>query len=244
MRIFAIGDMHLAGGTGKTMDRFGERWRDHDRRIFDAWERVGRDDDLLLIVGDTTWAMRFDEAKPDLDRIGRMKGTKILLKGNHDYWWQSVSKMSRALDPTIKILQASSIIMNRVAIAGTRGWTCPNDAYFEEQDAKIYEREVGRLQLALESLRGRKAEYDRLIVALHYPPVNDRHEPSGFTELIDQYQADACVYGHLHGEAIQSALTGMRGKTRYYLVSADAVDFAPARIQLDNEAANHSESQI
>ena len=130
MKVFAIGDLHLAGGTGKTMERFGEHWRDHDRKIFEAWERLVSDQDLVLIAGDTSWAMRMDEALPDLDRIGQMKGRKILIKGNHDYWWQSKSKMARVLHPSINVLNASSIIVNRVAFAGTRGWICPNDSHF------------------------------------------------------------------------------------------------------------------
>jgi predicted phosphohydrolase len=231
MRVFAIGDLHLEGNTGKTMDRFGENWLDHDRKIFEAWERTGSGDDLLLLVGDTSWAMRLEDARHDLDRIGRMRGRKLILKGNHDYWWTSAGKMSRVLDQSINVLQASSIIVDRIAVAGTRGWMCPGDTYFKDEDEKIYHREVGRLGTALESLKGREAEFDHLIVALHYPPVNDSHHPSGFTELIDQHQADVCVYGHLHGEAIKTALTGQRGRTRYYLVSADSVDFAPAEIK-------------
>ena len=214
------------------MDRFGENWRDHDRKIFESWERIGREDDLLLIVGDTTWAMRFEEALPDLNRVARMKGRKLLIKGNHDYWWQSLAKMTKALDPSIRFLQASSVVENRVAIAGTRGWLCPNDSFFKEHDAKIYEREVGRLRAALETLKGRAGEFDTLIVALHYPPVNDRQEPSGFTQLIDEYKADVCVYGHVHGEHIKGALTGARRQTAYHLVSADAVDFAPAEVKI------------
>jgi len=231
MRIFAIGDMHLAGGTLKTMDRFGDHWRDHDHKIFDSWERLAQDDDLLLIAGDTSWAMRLDEALPDLNRIGGMRGRKLMLKGNHDYWWESLAKMRRVVDPSINFLQASSIIINRIAIAGTRGWMCPNDSFFEEQrDRKIYEREVGRLRAALDSLKGKADGYDQLIVALHYPPTNDRHEPSGFTELIDQHKAEACIYGHLHGEAIKTALVGLRQRTNYQLVSADAVAFTPVEI--------------
>lgn len=232
MRVFAIGDLHLAGGTGKTMERFGEHWRDHDRKIFDTWERTVRDDDLVLVAGDTSWAMRLEEALPDLDRIGQMKGLKLLVKGNHDYWWQSKSKMGRVLPASIKILQSGSIIVNRIAVVGTRGWICPDDPRFEEQDAKIYEREVGRLRVALGSLRGCNSEFDVLIVVLHYPPTNAGHQPSGFTELIDEHCADVCVYGHLHGEDISTALTGLRGKTNYYVVSADAVAFAPAEIKI------------
>jgi hypothetical protein len=232
MRIFAIGDLHLEGGTGKTMERFGEHWRNHDKKIFDAWECLGRDDDLLLVVGDSSWAMRIAEAQYDLDRIGRMKGTKLLFKGNHDYWWQSPAKMARVLDPSIKIIQGNAIIINRVAVAGTRGWLCPKASDFEPQDEKVYEREVQRLKIALDSLKGREADFDSLLVALHYPPTNEGHEPSGFTELIDERHAVACVYGHLHGESIKTALTGWRGETYHYLVSADAVDFAPAEIDL------------
>lgn len=232
MRVFAIGDLHLSGGTGKTMDRFGEHWRNHDRKIFEAWEQRVRKDDLVLVAGDTSWAMRLNDALPDLERIGQMPGLKLLVKGNHDYWWETRSKMNRALDPSIKILHASSIIVNRVAVAGTRGWVCPNDTHFTEEDSKIYEREVGRLRAALSSLRGRESEFDALIVALHYPPANAAHEQSGFMDLIDEFGADECVYGHLHGDDIGTALTGLRAKTNYHLVSADAVNFAPAEIEI------------
>ena len=231
MKIFAIGDLHLAGGTGKTMDRFGEHWRDHDLKIFEAWEATVREEDLVLVAGDTSWAMRFEDALPDLNRIGEMPGLKLLVKGNHDYWWQSKSKMSRALDSSIKILQASSIIVNRVAVAGTRGWICPNDSHFEEKDTKLYEREVGRLRSALTTVGVRREEFDTLIVALHYPPTSATHQASGFTDLIDEYGVDVCVYGHLHGDDIRTALTGRRGKTNYFLVSADAAGFSPALIK-------------
>ena len=232
MKIFAIGDLHLSGGTGKTMDRFGDHWINHDQKIFQAWEGMVCNDDLVLVVGDTSWAMRLHEALPDLDRIGRMPGKKLLIKGNHDYWWESRSKMSRVMHPSITTLQANSIIVDRIAVAGTRGWVCPNDAHFKEDDARIYDREIGRLRTALSMLRGRESEFDNLIVALHYPPTNASHEPSGFTELVDEYKADVCVYGHLHGADITTGLTGLREKTKYYLVSADAANFAPAEIRL------------
>jgi predicted phosphohydrolase len=235
MKVFAIGDLHLAGGTGKTMDRFGEHWREHDRKIFDAWKRMVCDEDLVLIVGDTSWALRFEDALPDLERIGQMPGLKLLVKGNHDYWWQSKSKMSRALHPSIKVLQASSTIVNRIAVVATRGWTCPNEAHFDEQDARIYRRELGRLRTGLGSLRGHEHEFESLIVALHYPPTNAAHEASGFTDLIDEYGATVCVYGHLHGDDTRTALTGLRGKTNYHLVSADAANFAPVQIGLRTE---------
>src|ERR1700740_1800038 len=148
MRVFAIGDMHLESGTGKTMDRFGAHWHNHEQKIFEAWARIGRDDAVLIIAGDTSWAMRMEDALPDLGRIGQMRGLKVLVKGNHDYWWQSQAKMSRVLDPSIKVGQAGSIILGRVAIAATRGWLCPNESAFKPEDEKIYTREVGRLRAA------------------------------------------------------------------------------------------------
>ena len=244
MRVFAIGDMHLEGGTGKTMDRFGDNWRDHDKKIFEGWDRIGEVSDLLLVVGDTSWAMRLDAAKTDLDRVGGMKGTKLLFKGNHDYWWGTTSKLVRTLDSSVIPVNGSAVIINRIAVAGTRGWTCPNDTYFEEKDRQIYDREVGRLETALTSLKNRRDEFDSLIVALHYPPVNDKHESNELTELIDRAAADACVYGHLHGESIAGALTGRRGATAYYLVSADAVDFLPAEIKLKTDGGKSESSRL
>jgi predicted phosphohydrolase len=230
MRVFAIGDLHLAGGTGKTMDRFGENWVGHDRKIFEAWARIGLDDDLLILAGDITWAAKLEAAIPDLERVGRMKGRKVMIKGNHDYWWETKSKLRRVLASSIEPLQSDAVIINGVAIAGTRGWNCPGSEEFGEQDDRIYRREVGRLRLALERLAARKADYESLIVALHYPPTNGQKEPSGFTELIDEFKADACVYGHLHGEWTQAGLKGKLGSASYYLVSADFIDFEPARI--------------
>ncbi|PYP89894.1 MAG: phosphohydrolase [Blastocatellia bacterium AA13] len=230
MRVFAIGDMHLAGGSDKTMDRFGSHWVGHDLKIFGSWEALAEPDDLLIIAGDTSWAMRLAEAIPDLSRIGSMRGRKLLIKGNHDYWWQSESRLKQALDPSIEPLQSRSIIINRVAIAATRGWLCPNERIFTEADDKIYNREVGRLQRALDVLRHKKSDYDALIVALHYPPVNSKHVSSGFTDLIEGFHADYCVYGHLHGDDIRGAFVGKHGDTTYHLVSADAVNFTPALI--------------
>src|SRR5262249_11735664 len=133
---------------------------------------------------------------------------------------------------SIKPLNAETLILNRVAFAGTRGWLCPNDSHFEDSDSKIYEREVERLRTALRSLSNRREEFDALVVALHYPPGNMSHEKAGFVELIDDLKGDCCCCSHLHGEDIKGALTGRYCSTFYYLVSADAADFAPVEIFL------------
>jgi uncharacterized protein len=193
-----------------------------------------------LIVGDISWAMRLSEAKPDLDYIAALPGRKIILKGNHDYWWASKAKVRQMADSSIDILQADSIVIDEVAIIGTRGWQCPGKQSaddmmsetrgrtYTEEDLKIYQREVARLKLAFESLRGKS--YRNLIVALHYPPVNSQYEPSGFTDLIDAHNVDVCVYGHLHGEAIKTAFNSTRNGTHYRLVSADSINFVPQQI--------------
>lgn len=234
MRIFAIGDLHLAGGTGKTMDRFGDHWINHDQRIFGRWKEKVDPDDLVIIAGDTTWAMRLDQALPDLQRIGELPGIKILIKGNHDYWWQTLSKLRRALPESIRPLQAGFTIVNRIAVAGTRGWLCPNDSHFGDDDRKIYEREVARLSSALSLVDERRGEFDCLIVALHYPPTSQSHESTGFTELIEQHHANICVYGHLHGDDINTAMTGIHRGVRYCLVSADAARFEPVEIPVSS----------
>lgn len=225
------------------MDRFGEHWHNHDQKIFAAWEQSVTDDDIVLVVGDTSWAIHLRDALPDLERIGRMPGRKLLVKGNHDYWWESRSKMSRTIHSSITILNANSLIIDRIAIVGTRGWVCPNEIlHFEPDDLKIYQREVGRLRAALDSLRGRSSEFDQLIVALHYPPTGSTHESTGFTDLIDQHGAAVCVYGHLHGDDIKSALTGLRGKTHYHLVSADAANFAPVPIPVPRNVPRNQDT--
>lgn len=249
MRVFAIGDVHLPGGPqAKPMDRFGEVWIDHAYAIESAWRSMARPDDALLLAGDLSWAMTIDEAKADLAWIDALPGRKVVIRGNHDFWWSGIGKVRRSFGPSVYALQHDHVILDGVAIVGTRAWQCPGavgsadvmtaagdakagSATYTEQDEKIYRREVDRLRLGLEGLKRSGAAYERLIVMLHYPPMNADHEPSGFTELVDAYGADVCVHGHLHGTAsIATAFEGRRGRTTYYCVSADAVGMVPRLI--------------
>jgi uncharacterized protein len=227
-RIFAIGDPHLSKARPKPMDVFGDHWTDHAERIFAATRRLVGEDDLLIVAGDISWAMKLDEALPDLDDIAALPGRKLLLKGNHDYWWQSRAKIEKAIDPSMALLQNDSYVFAGVAIAGGRGWTLPGDDYFTVEDEKIYRREVERIRLSFESLEGK--EYDHLVAALHFPPMHSRGEDTEVTELLERYGVEICVYGHLHGPGISAGYSGTRNGIRYQLLSADSVDFTPMEV--------------
>lgn len=227
-RIFALGDPHLSRAHPKPMDVFGDQWTDHGERIFAACREMVGPDDLMIFAGDISWATKLDDALPDLEDIGKLPGTKLLLKGNHDFWWTSRAKVERVIDPSVRLLQNDSHVFGDVAIAGGRGWTLPGDAFFTSDDEKIYLRELARLRLSFESLAGKA--YRHLVAALHYPPMNSLHEASAVTELLEAYGVEACIYGHLHGDGIAAGFTGERNSIRYTLLSADAVGFRPVEV--------------
>jgi predicted phosphohydrolase len=227
-RIFAIGDPHLSRAKPKPMDVFGAHWTDHAERIFAACRELAGEDDLTIFAGDISWATRLDDALADLADIGALPGRKLLLKGNHDFWWQSRAKIERAVDPSIALLQNDSYLFGDVAIAGGRGWTLPGDEYFTDEDAKIYRREIERLRLSFESLAGKR--FAHLVAALHFPPMNSRHEDTEVTAMLERYGVETCVYGHLHGDGLRAGFTGVRGGIRYQLLSADSVGFAPVEV--------------
>ncbi|MDL2217861.1 metallophosphoesterase [Christensenellaceae bacterium OttesenSCG-928-M15] len=224
MNIFAIGDLHLPGGEDKPMDVFSDKWANHQEQIKRAWQSSVKEEDLVLVPGDFSWAMQLEKTREDFLYLDALPGRKIMIRGNHDYWWNSLAKVRAFLPASVKALQNDSFSFENVHIAGTRGWSCPGTANFTQDDKKIYEREVGRLALSLKpvsKLQGLK------IVMLHYPPFNDKHEKSGFSELIKEASIDIAVYGHLHGFACKNAFEGERDGTSYHLVSADHVRFAP-----------------
>lgn len=226
MKIYAIGDLHLSKSSNKPMDIFG--WIGHKEKIFEDWILKVTDEDLVIIAGDTSWAISLDEAKADLDEIEALPGKKIVIKGNHDYWWASLSKMNKLYE-SITFLHNTAYEFGDYVISGTRGWICPNETKFEEADQKIYEREAQRLKNSLEAaLRFKDKE---IIVALHYPPTNDKFENSMFTNLFKEYNVHKVVYGHLHGqEAFKLGLQGEMDSIEYHLVSCDFLDFSIKRI--------------
>ena len=226
MKIYAIGDLHLAFSTDKPMGVFGPKWENHVNRLKACWEYTVTDEDLVILCGDLSWAMRLKEAKVDLDFIDHLPGKKVCIKGNHDYWWEKIGVLNTLYD-SIHFIQNTAYRVGSYAICGTRGWMSLDGA--SKEDQKIYLREQERLKLSLQD--GIKKGAKEIIVALHYPPTNERREDSPFTQLIKQYPVRQVVYGHLHDEnAWQKALKGNYNESIYHLVAADYLDFCPKLI--------------
>ncbi len=227
MAIFAIADLHLSFASNKPMDVFGLNWVDHAGQIQENWVRQITDDDLVLIPGDISWALHLEEAATDLKWLSALPGIKVILRGNHDYWWVTLKKMSQAY-PELHFLQNNAFSYEDYVISGTRGWLCPGDQGFnEEQDNKIYQRELIRLRLSLEEAR--KTE-KRIIAMIHYPPFTVKQETSGFTELFQEYAVETVLYGHIHNQ-FDSVFEGVRDGIEYRLVSSDYLKFNPAGIR-------------
>ncbi len=227
MRLFAIGDLHLPGGDDKPMDVFGPQWDRHFFRICENWHKLVREDDVVLIPGDISWAMQLEAARPDLNEIGRLPGKKILCKGNHDYWWNSISQVRSALPAGMTALQHNAVDLGDTVVCATRGWMIPTkETPLNEQDEKICRREAERLRLALEEAT-KRAEGRPVIVMTHYPPLLAGETDTVFTKLLEAYKVHTAVYGHLHGSGIQSGYTGVYRDVRYHLVSCDSIGFSP-----------------
>ncbi|MBM7616336.1 metallophosphoesterase [Alkaliphilus hydrothermalis] len=223
MALYAIADLHLSGSVDKPMDVFGEHWYMHHQKIREKWLEKIQDMDTVLIAGDISWGMKLEEALVDLSWIHQLPGRKILIRGNHDYWWASITKLNQLFDG-MDFIQNNFFTYGDYAICGTRGWTCPNPYKYTEQDEKIYIREGLRLEASIE--KARKAGFRKFIVMLHYPPTNDHFEPSIFTEILEKYQVEKVVYGHLHGEdSYEAGIQGLHRDVEYNLVSCDYLNF-------------------
>ena len=229
MKVFSISDLHLSINNPKPMNIFGEVWEGYLENIAASWLENVSEEDVVLIAGDVSWAMKMDEVKPDLDYIARFPGKKVIIKGNHDYWWSSVSALRAILPPDMYALQNDAVKIGNAVICGSRGWLCPEDC-LTDADKKIYARELIRMQLSLECAAKLRQESDRLIVMTHYPPFNFRQEDSPMTELFERYKADAVVYGHLHGKSVRAISQFDKRGIKYYLTSCDLVKNKPVEI--------------
>ena len=206
------------------MNVFGEQWADYEQRVMDDWNAKVGSGDVGIIAGDISWAMRMEETKADFDFVSRLRGTKIIIRGNHDYWWKSISKIRETLPQGIIALQNDSVKIGNAVFAGTRGWRVPERKQFQDtEDKKILNREVIRFELSLQDAVKKMATGDKLIAIIHYPPFNSTRDESAFTKLCEKYKVCACVYGHLHGKNCRGDLLHRKNGVDYYLTSCDLV---------------------
>ena len=227
MQCFAISDFHLSMRADKPMDRFGQHWHKHWERIEESWRACITDDDLILLPGDHSWAMRLEEADLDLGFIQALPGHKVLTRGNHDYWWQSIGKIKKAF-PGLHFVQNEAVHFGDVAIGGTRGWLLPPRQGFDDPgEDKIYRRELERLRLSVSQLSPR-ARYR--IAMIHYPPLYLNYRDTEFSKILSEARVDICVYGHVHRNHSQKPFQGLHGGVDYHLVSCDMLDFKPRHI--------------
>ena len=233
MHIYAIGDLHFSGSPPrKPMAVFGDHWSGHRERVMENWRATVAPEDLVIICGDTSWAMRIPEAKEDLDAIASLPGRKVIIRGNHDYWWASLKKMTTATENAFFFLHNNYYpVDERTAICGSRGWLTPECENFDpEKDPDIIRHEDLRIRASLDAAR--KDGYEDIILALHYPPFYSEEENTPFKEIIDEYGIRTCFFGHVHGEAGADAIfQGERDGCTYTLVSCDTRDFTPVLVR-------------
>lgn len=225
MNIYSISDLHLTSGTNKPMDIFGENWIGHWDKIRADWKEKVCHDDIVLIAGDISWGMNVEQALNDLNEIDELPGKKIIIRGNHDYWWSTYKKLC-ALDlKSIIFIQNNAKITGDYVFCGTRGWTVPEKNEQSEEDKKIYDRELIRLKMSLDEAK-KIAEGREIIGLIHYPPFNSRYECSPFCDLFSTAGVKTVVYGHLHGNHVRTkeGAVGIGG-VNYYLTSCDFLHF-------------------
>lgn len=224
--IYAIGDLHLDYTEEKSMEVFGKSWLNYQEKIFNNWNKIVNSDDTVLIVGDISWAMNIEDAYIDLKKIDELNGKKIMLKGNHDYWWSSLKKLNELDLKSIKFLQNNSFFEQGYEICGTRGWISRDNSEFTEHDEKIFKRELQRLKNSLDSSKTN----NKKIVILHYPPLNSDKSLNEFFGICKEYQVECVLYGHLHGPGHKQIFEGIVDGIEIKCVAGDYINFLPERI--------------
>lgn len=224
MKIFAIGDLHLSVNNPKPMDIFGVQWEGYVDKIFNDWKDKVNDDDIVLLPGDFSWAMKIEDAKADFELLRPLPGIKIFIRGNHDYWWPSIKNLRKELPEKMYAIQNDAMKIGNYIICGTRGWTVPEpNVTASAEDEKIFKREVIRLELSLQAAKVLQKNGEKIICMMHYPPCNFHREESEFTRLIETYGVDAVVFGHLHGYK-KVTTQFVLNEISYYLTSCDMVE--------------------
>ena len=223
MKIYSISDLHLDINNTKPMDIFGPVWQDYLDKIVADWNEKVTDDDVVILAGDYSWAMKLEEVAPDFEFLNSLKGTKIIIRGNHDYWWSSVSKVREKLPPKTYALQIDAIKIGDCIFCGNRGWLIPEGKQNTDENQKLYAREVIRAELSLQSAKKLQTNNEKIVFITHYPPFNNKVEPSEYTRLIEQAGVSIVVFGHLHGYVNPKMLYNEINGVKYYLTSCDAV---------------------
>ena len=230
MALYTISDLHLPLGVDKPMDIFGKKWENYVEKLHDNWQNVIKEEDTVVLPGDFSWAMYLKEAKKDFEFLNKLNGRKILLKGNHDYWWETMSKLGKYIKENdfsdIHFLHNNFYTYKDISICGTRGWNLPISPHFTGEDRKIYDREVQRLDLSLSSA----PDTSEKIVFTHYPPISPDCIQNPFTDTLKNHNVKKCVYGHLHASSSKNALTGLISNIDYLLVSCDYLNFNPIKL--------------
>ncbi|MEG1751449.1 MAG: metallophosphoesterase [Clostridia bacterium] len=221
MKIFAISDLHLCVSGAKPMEIFGEGWTGYLQKIEEDWLKKVSKDDIVLIAGDLSWAMKDEDAKKDFEYLSRLPGKKIIIRGNHDYWWKSISKVRSMLPENIFALQNDAIIIDNVIICGTRGWTIPEGRLATSENKKLFLREVQRLEISLKCAKQLQNNDQKIFCMIHYPPFGSNQKTSELTKLIESYGVHEVVYGHLHGQNSRRTAKVKINKINYHLTSCD-----------------------
>ncbi|MEL7431582.1 MAG: metallophosphoesterase [Chlamydiota bacterium] len=242
MKFWALADLHLNFGVPeKSMEVFGSGWKDYTKKISLHWKQLVLPEDVVLIPGDISWALKTSQAKKDLEWIDALPGKKILLKGNHDHWWTSKSKVEKDLPPSLTLIQNNSFVIEDVAIAGARLWDTEEysfDPYItflkntrekpktvdKEHDKLLFTKELGRLEMSLLSI---PPGVSTKIAMTHYPPIGPNLEPSKASKLLEQFHVNYCAFGHLHNVQKNKLPFGKKNGVTYLFTAADYCDFCP-----------------
>ena len=235
MAIYTIGDLHLSFNEDKPMSVFGENWEGYEEKVKESWISLVTEKDLVILPGDFSWSMYLKDTYKDFEYLNALPGKKLLLKGNHDYWWSTVNSMRNYIKENnlqnIDFLYNNAYEFEDKIIVGTRGWSFGEDA----ESKKMIQREVARLELSIKNGIENYGEDKEKIAFLHYPPIIKQHlqnnEINAFIEILKKYHINKCYYGHLHSTAIKEAVEGEHFGIDFQLVSADATQFNLVKVE-------------
>ncbi len=220
MKIFAISDLHLSVNNPKPMDIFGPAWDDYVENVFADWKEKVSDEDVVLMAGDFSWAMKLEEAVEDFNLLKDLPGKKIIIRGNHDFWWSSISAVRKILPKNFFAIQNDAIKIENSIFCGTRGWILP-DENFSVENKKIFDREVLRLEMTLKKAQSLRENNEKVYCMLHYPPMYYKKD-SLFSQLLEKYNVSKVIYGHLHAKK-NPELFYVKNGIEYFLTSCDLV---------------------